>query len=236
MAHISLVLPKVSLVVAAYNEAPWLGETLSAALATGVPDEVIVVDDGSTDATAQVARAFGASVRLLRHAHNRGKGAALATGVRAAAGEIVVFCDAHLRGLQTHHLLALILPLVQGGARAVLGLDVPVGLSPALFRPLPLFMLTGQRAYWRQDLLPLCAEMAHLGYGVETFLFRRFPRERTALVLLPGLEHLSKRTTRSSWQATRGYLREMTEITNTLWRLALDAVRARERPREEDAA
>ncbi len=218
---LNLTLPSISLIIPAYNEARWLPDTLEAVLATGLPSEVIVVDDGSTDNTAAVLEAYRDRVRGLVHPHNRGKGAALATGLRAAQGEIVVFCDAHLQGLKRHHLLSLVIPLVEGEARAVLGLAVPAEVSFSLFGALSLFILTGQRAYFREDLLPLLPDLEPLGYGVETFLFHRFPREQTALVLLPGVIHLTKIQTSSASAVLKGYLRETAEIAVTLARLSL---------------
>jgi len=70
------------LVVPAYNEASRLGDVLAAVAETGLGLEVIVVDDGSRDDTAGVARRFGATV--LRHPFNLGYGAALQTGYKYA--------------------------------------------------------------------------------------------------------------------------------------------------------
>jgi dolichyl-phosphate beta-glucosyltransferase len=80
--------------------------------------EVIVVDDGSTDGTAEAARAAGAD-RVLVHAVNRGKGAAVRTGVLAASGAAVAFTDADLAYApdQLHGLLE----------RVESGIDVVVG-------------------------------------------------------------------------------------------------------------
>ncbi len=83
----------VSCVVAAFNEAATVGEVVQRLLAL-VPGviEVVVVDDGSTDGTAEVASAAGAQVvRLLR---NQGKGAAVRAGLRAARGDVVLMMDA----------------------------------------------------------------------------------------------------------------------------------------------
>lgn len=210
-------LPPVSVVIAAYNEQAYIGPTVASILESGFPCELLVVDDGSTDRTPQILEAFGERIRVLRHPQNRGKGAAMASGVRAATGEIVVFCDAHLLGLRQDHLLSLVLPLVQGTARAVLGVSVPE--RAPLVRVIPYPVLTGQRAYFREDLVPLVDEMEHLGYGVETFLFTRFPREKTAVVFLPGLVHLEKPQTSSPSAAMAGYLRESLEIAETLARV-----------------
>lgn len=143
----------------------------------------------------------------------------MVSGLKEATGEIVIFCDAHLLGLRKHHLLFLVFPLIYGSARAVLGVSVPEKISPSLVNVAPFLILTGQRAYYRADLLPLVNEMEDLGYGVETFLFTKFPRERSALVLLPGLAHLAKPETSSLAAAAVGYLRESLEILETLVRM-----------------
>lgn len=86
--HISIVLP-------AKNESAAIGTTI-----TGIrkiyPDitavEILVIDDGSTDATAIVAQQAGA--RVISHPYNKGNGAAIKTGARAASGDVIVFMDA----------------------------------------------------------------------------------------------------------------------------------------------
>ncbi len=209
-------LPSVSVIIPAYNEEKYLGTTIAQILETQFPCEIIVVDDGSTDRTPLLLEEFQAQVRVVRHPVNLGKGAALASGIRAATGEIVVFCDAHLLGLKQYHLLSLVLPLVQGSARAVLGATVS---GTPIFPLVGMPVLTGQRAYFRRDLEPLLDRMRSLGYGVELFLFRCFPREQTAVVLLPGLVHLLKHQFRSPAAAARGYFRESVEIAATLMQL-----------------
>lgn len=92
----------LSIVLPAFNEAPTVGSAAAAALdaadALGVDAEVIVVDDGSRDATAAVAAGVGdPRVRLLRHPRNVGYGAALKTGILAARKEHIFFTDADLQ-------------------------------------------------------------------------------------------------------------------------------------------
>jgi dolichyl-phosphate beta-glucosyltransferase len=94
--------PRLSIVIPAYNEAKRLPRTLQRVrewtAAQEFPVEIVVVDDGSADGTADVTRGALAGVehRVLVHAENRGKGAALRTGMTAAAGEFVLFTDADL--------------------------------------------------------------------------------------------------------------------------------------------
>lgn len=81
------------MVIPAYDAARYLGEAIESVLFQGPRLEVLVVDDGSRDATATVAEAFGPPVRCLRQA-NAGIGAARNRGARAARGEALAFLDA----------------------------------------------------------------------------------------------------------------------------------------------
>ena len=84
--------PLVSIVICTYNRFGLLTEAISSALKQSWPCEVIVVDDGSTDATAQVLSCID-GIRVVRHDENRGKPAALATGVAQARGEYLLIFD-----------------------------------------------------------------------------------------------------------------------------------------------
>jgi glycosyltransferase involved in cell wall biosynthesis len=86
--------PLVSVVIPAYNAAAFLGDALASVAAQDCgPIETIVVDDGSSDRTAEVARSFQPPVTLIAQAH-AGPGAARNTGVAAARGEFFAFLDA----------------------------------------------------------------------------------------------------------------------------------------------
>ena len=94
-----MVSPALSLVIPAYDEERRLGPGLRRALdylrERGEPFEVLVVDDGSRDRTREVAATFaGEGVTLLRHERNRGKGAAIRTGLAASRGARVLLTDA----------------------------------------------------------------------------------------------------------------------------------------------
>jgi glycosyltransferase involved in cell wall biosynthesis len=216
MTKIEISLPSISVIIAAYNEQAFIETTIVSILDSDFPCEVIIVNDGSTDQTAKILDTFGNKIKIITHPTNRGKGAAMASGLKEASGEIVIFCDAHLLGLRQYHLLSLVSPLVYGSAKSVLGVEAPEKISPSLVNVAPFLILTGQRAYYRADLLPLIDEMENLGYGAETFLFTKFPRDRTALISLPGVVHLEKMDTSSLIAATAGYLRESIEVLETL--------------------
>ncbi len=85
---------RVSVVVTAYNAAAYLGAAIESVLAQSRPaDEIVVIDDGSTDATAEVARRYEShGVRLIQQP-NQGAGAARNRGIRETSGDLVAFLD-----------------------------------------------------------------------------------------------------------------------------------------------
>ncbi len=89
---------RVSVVIPAYNEEGSIGRTLEQIdlimKSGGYDYEVIVVDDGSTDRTAEIAKTK--PVKVIQHPYNRGYGAALKTGIRSSLGEIILMIDADL--------------------------------------------------------------------------------------------------------------------------------------------
>lgn len=85
---------RISVIIPCHNDAKYLGEALDSALAQSRPPaEVIVVDDGSTDGSAEVARSYRARVRLVSQS-NQGISAARNAGLAAATGDIIAFLDA----------------------------------------------------------------------------------------------------------------------------------------------
>jgi glycosyltransferase involved in cell wall biosynthesis len=93
--------PELSVVIPAYNESHGIGPVLDELAGilgqAGLDHEILVVDDGSTDDTARVVEEKAAALpalKLVRHGRNRGYGASLKTGIRAAASEVVAITDA----------------------------------------------------------------------------------------------------------------------------------------------
>lgn len=87
-------LPRISVIIPAYNAAATIGKAITSILAQGYPaHEIIVVDDGSTDATGNTVQAYGDKVTYIRQ-DNTGPSAARNKGVQQASGEWIAFLDA----------------------------------------------------------------------------------------------------------------------------------------------
>ncbi len=114
--------PALSVIVPVYNEARLIEQALRRVAASPLDTEVIVVDDASTDGTAEVLARLAQElpIRILTHPANRGKGAAVRTGFQAATGRILLIQDADLEYDPADY-PALIEPIRRGEADAVLG-------------------------------------------------------------------------------------------------------------------
>lgn len=90
----------IDVVIPAFNAAPYIGEAIASVLAQSpAVSRVIVVDDGSADATASVAEGFGAPVEVVRLGDNRGAGCARNAGLAGGSSALVAFLDADDRWL-----------------------------------------------------------------------------------------------------------------------------------------
>ena len=133
--------------IPAFNEQDRIAAVLQAVLGHPLIDEVVVIDDGSSDSTSAVVRTTKA--RLITLNPNVGKTAALARGLAEASGDIILLIDADLIGLSPDHLTALITPVTQGHA------DITISLrdnAPFLWRWIGLDYISGERVM-RKSLL-----------------------------------------------------------------------------------
>lgn len=111
---------RTTAIVAAYNEEKTIAGVLRALTASPLIDEIIVVSDGSDDATVEVARGFD-GVRTIALKENHGKGFAMAVGVANASNDTLFFCDGDMYNVTEAHIAALIQPVMDGACDMNIG-------------------------------------------------------------------------------------------------------------------
>lgn len=188
-------------IIPAFNEEKTIGAVVKIARACPLVGRVVVVDDGSRDRTADVARAAGAEV-VANHG-NEGKTAALIRGAAAVDASVVMLLDADLLGLTPSHLESLAAPVLAGQAAMAIGVFLDGRWITDLSQKLTPF-LNGQRAMCRAVLDGL----QHAGkrrYAADTLLSLHARRLGLAvqMVPLPGLTHVMKEE-KLGW--VRGFL------------------------------
>jgi len=180
----------VSVVIPAYNEEETIGDIVSV-LVPIQELEIIVVCDGCTDNTAEVAKKAGADI-VIEIPQNIGKGGAMMAGVRKAKSNVILFLDADLIGLTSDHVISLITPVVTGKADMTVGIFEKGRVATDFAQTIAPF-LSGQRAV-RRELLEGMSDLDASRFGVEIAL-TRFAVEnnlRVQEVVLRDMSHRMK--------------------------------------------
>ena len=196
-------------IIPALNEEQRITHILETALGCGVFSDVLVVDDGSSDATGVVAQRCGA--RVVRHEQNRGKALAMLTGLNHTKAPLVCFLDADLIAVTPAHLIALVAPVRQEEAKATLGVfrggRIATGLAQWIAP-----MISGQRCLSRKLLVEFNSWDS--GYGIETainsFLLSKGIRQR--IVYWHGAAQIMKEEKWGFIRGTRTRLKMIYEV------------------------
>ena len=201
----------VSVIVPVFNEEKTVASVAQALIKLEPGFELIFVNDGSTDNSQKVLEEFADRIRIIDLKRNHGKGFALAIGVKRARGKIIVFLDADLVNLKPEHVERLVMPLLINQAEVVVA---SISSTSGLFDPLTLF--SGQRAYWRKDLLPHLKQIAKTRYGVEVYLNNAFKKKKTKTIKLKDISYVLKRQKMDLSLLPSIYLKEVLDITRTI--------------------
>ncbi len=161
---------KISCIIPVYNEGPRVLEVINAVAASQVATEIIVVDDGSSDDTAEQVGNFVKNlpeVKFITYHPNQGKSHAVKVGFEAAKYDYVMMIDSDLIGLDTPELQALATPVLEGSA------DVTISLrqnSLGIYKWLGLDFISGERVF-KKDLIPNLSVLDNLsGFGLESYM------------------------------------------------------------------
>ncbi|MCH9021690.1 MAG: alpha/beta fold hydrolase, partial [Planctomycetes bacterium] len=154
----------VAAIVPSYNEAERIGDVLKALSATKLLQEIVVVDDGSQDNTAEVVQGFP-KVTYLRNETNRGKSYSMERGVQATRSGVIFFCDADLHDLTPEIVEQIIRPVMQDEIGMYIG--IRHNTMQRIFTPFAIN--SGERALRRETWEQLPSYYKHR-YRVEVGL------------------------------------------------------------------
>lgn len=201
---------EVTLVIPAFNEAGTIEAIIETAVASNLFAEVLVVDDGSTDATAELARQAGATVISLEG--NQGKAAALRQGLIRVNTFLVMFWDADLIGTSSKHFKALI-TLMNGNYTNKMIIGVVPGLSQKLVAS-----WSGQRILSSREAREFFARYQNLNrFAIDSQLTNWAIEKgvRVEYVPLSHIKHLKKIAKRGWLKGIIQYLKMWGQV---LWR------------------
>jgi len=180
----------VTAVIPAYNEEQTIADVVKCVKSIDKIQKVIVVSDGSTDSTAEIARECGADVIELDE--NVGKGGAIRAGINECGTEIILFLDADLIGLTEKHVLDLIEPVIDNKTDMTIGIFKNGRMVTDLAQKVTPY-LSGQRAI-KKSIIDKIPNIDITRYGVEVALTKYVDKfnVRVQEVDLPDMTHVTK--------------------------------------------
>jgi polyprenyl-phospho-N-acetylgalactosaminyl synthase len=188
---------KVSAIIAAYNEQDTIVDVVRAVEGHPLVDEIIVVDDGSKDATVERAKTTSAQVVSLEK--NSGKAAAMNRGVQLARNEHILFLDADILGLNREMITLTVTPVLTGKC----GMFVAIRQRKTYWMNRLLYfipVLGGERALTK-DIWRLVPRIYRKGFQIEIALnyYTKKSGHTMGFGVMPGLSQVIKEKKRGFW-------------------------------------
>ncbi|MFA6520551.1 MAG: glycosyltransferase family 2 protein [Candidatus Paceibacterota bacterium] len=206
---------KISCIIPAYNEGKRIQAVLEIVASHPLIDEIIVIDDGSSDDTIAVVEKFK-NIKLIIHNKNTGKSISLYDGIRESSGDFIFLLDADLAGLTIQNINDLISPIINKVA------DVSISLrrnAPRLWHRLGMDYISGERVLPRHIITPHLEKIISLKpFGFEVFLNKLIIANNSRIKIVPWLNVDSpyKITKNGLWVGLKGDFFMMVDIFRTI--------------------
>lgn len=203
-------------IVPAYNEEKTIGDVLEVLEKVTLISKIIVVSDGSTDGTVEVASRY--DVEVIELEENRGKGGALKAGVENYQADVVLFLDADLLGLTVEHVHSLLEPVLNNGVDMTIGIFEKGRMATDLAQKM-VPQLSGQRAL-KFSLLEQMSDIDVARFGVEVALnrFMESADMNVQEVILSDMSHVMKEEKLGVWKGMAARMKMYWEIVKYLTR------------------
>ena len=195
---------KTAVIIPAHNEEKTIADVIKAVRDCGLLDEIIVVDDGSFDRTAEIAERAGA--RVVGSKENLGKGEALELGVGESNAEILLFLDADLVNLEAGHIRDLLNPVLEQGYDMSVGAVDRSQLSNIFNKVFQKIespfsgMRVIKRSFW--ETIPEKRKRDFYVESAITYLAKKRKMKVSPLVL-EGVRHITKEKKLGFWEGTK---------------------------------
>ncbi len=210
---------KISAVICVYNEEKTIGDVIASVFESSIIDEIVVVNDGSTDYTKKIIEEINSNIQItdIHFQENKGKGYAMAVGVENATNEIIAFIDADLSNLKEEHFSLLTTPVLTKEVDMVLGQATETLINYGMN---PFKSFTGERTVLKKDILPIIDKMKDSRFGVETLinLYYQSEGKRVKYVMLSGLKHPTKFDKTTTSRAMKEFILEGHQIAKTTFK------------------
>lgn len=206
---VSTLIPmRLSVIIPVFNEERTISSVIEIVRLWGKASEVIIVDDGSTDTSLTAIRQFPDAVHIITYKKNRGKGYAIARGIRTSTCDCLMFLDADLVGLTVKDLDNLIKPMRSSIVDMVIGVPNTWGVGK-----LPIYdQFSGERVVRRADIDGCIRDIRQSGYGLEALLNHLYQNKTIEKVKLPHVYILRKTDKHSMNRSVNGYIKETSEV------------------------
>ena len=202
---------KISCIICAYNEEARIGQVLDAVAGHTLLSEVIVVDDGSQDGTAEVVKKYR-NIKLISYKPNRGKSSAFITGVKNSSGNIIMMLDADLVGIERTNIKNLAEPVLSNAA------DVTISLrknSLFLYRWLGIDYVSGERVFKKELIAGHFEKIKKLpSYGLESYINDLIIQNKLRVMVVPwpNVKITNKSGKIGFWKGVRGEINMVRQI------------------------
>lgn len=215
MASLGFNQANISCIIPVYNEAERVGKVLDAVVGHELINEVIVINDGSTDESEAVLQKW-TGIKLISYVKNQGKSHAIMVGLKEATNDFVLMIDSDLVGLNKRNIAELVEPVLQNKA------DVSMSLrknSLSIYKLFGLDFVSGERCFRKQMIAESIDKLDHIpGFALETFLNQILVAKKLRLRVVKWNDvTLTNKTGKIGfWKGIKGEIRMVLQIISFL--------------------